>query len=93
MILETSQASPTSYDVIGLVAAVCTTSSFIPQLLQTWRTKKAGDVAWGMLIAFAFGVALWLVYGILIHSLPVIAANAATLILALAILILKIYYR
>ena len=65
----------------------------MPQLLQTWRTKKAGDVAWGMLITFAAGTILWLIYGSLIHSLPVVVANAATLFLTLTILVLKIYYR
>jgi len=72
---------------------VCTTVSFIPQLLQTWRTKKAGDVAWGMLITFTLGTILWLIYGILIRSMPVAVANAATLLLTLTILALKIYYR
>jgi MtN3 and saliva related transmembrane protein len=72
---------------------VCTTVSFLPQLLQTWRTKKAGDVAWGMLITFIVGVILWLIYGFLIHSLPIIVANTATLSLTLTILVLKIYYR
>jgi MtN3 and saliva related transmembrane protein len=76
-----------------LIAAVCTTVSFIPQLLQTWRTKKAGDVAWGMLITFTLGTILWLIYGILIRSMPVAVANAATLLLTLTILALKIYYR
>jgi MtN3 and saliva related transmembrane protein len=79
--------------VLGLVAAVCTTVSFVPQLLQTWRTKKAGDVAWGMLITFIVGTILWLTYGTLIHSMPVVVANAATLLLTATILGLKIYYR
>jgi len=79
--------------VLGLTAAVCTTVSFVPQLVQTLRTKKAGDVAWGMLITFIIGVILWLIYGILIHSLPIIVANTATLSLTLTILVLKIYYR
>lgn len=76
-----------------MVAAVCTTVSFVPQLLQTWRTKKAGDVAWGMLITFVLGTILWLIYGILIRSMPVAVANAATLLLTLTILMLKIHYR
>ena len=79
--------------MLGLVAAVCTTVAFVPQVVQTWRTKKAGDVAWGMLAAFILGVILWLIYGILIHSLPIILSNAATLSLTLIILILKICYR
>ena len=79
--------------MLGLIAAVCTTVSFIPQLLQTWRTKKAGDVAWGMLITFTLGTILWLIYGILIRSMPVAVANAATLLLTFTILMLKIHYR
>ena len=79
--------------MIGLAAAFCTTASFVPQLLRTWRTRKAGDVAWGMLITFIVGVILWLIYGILIRSLPIIVANTATLSLTLTILGLKIYYR
>ena len=79
--------------MLGLIAAVCTTVSFIPQLMQTWRTKKAGDVAWGMLITFTLGTILWLIYGILIRSMPVAVANAATLLLALTILMLNIHYR
>ena len=79
--------------MLGLIAAVCTTVAFVPQVVQTWRTKKAGDVAWGMLGTFIAGVILWLVYGILIRSLPIILSNAATLSLTLTILILKIYYR
>ena len=72
---------------------MCTTVSFVPQLLQTWRTKKAGDVAWGMLITFCVGTILWLIYGILIRSMPVVVANAATLLLTFTILMLKIHYR
>ena len=79
--------------MLRLIAAVCTTVSFIPQLMQTWRTKKAGDVAWGMLITFTLGTILWLIYGILIRSMPVAVANAATLLLTLTILLLKIHYR
>lgn len=79
--------------MLGLTAAFCTTVSFVPQLMRTWRTKKAGDVAWGMLITFTVGVILWLIYGILIRSLPIIVANTATLSLTLTIIGLKIYYR
>lgn len=79
--------------MLGLIAAFCTTVSFVPQLMRTWHTKKAGDVAWGMLITFTIGVTLWLIYGILIRSLPIIVANTATLALTLTIIGLKIYYR
>ncbi len=78
---------------IGLLAGALPTIAFIPQLQQTWQTKSAQDVSLGMLLTFITGVALWLVYGLLLGALPVILANLITLVLTLAILGLKLYYR
>ncbi|HZB88407.1 MAG TPA: SemiSWEET transporter [Terracidiphilus sp.] len=80
------------FDLIGSVAAFCTTLSFLPQLIRVWRRKSARDISLLMFLLFAFGVACWLVYGIGIGSGPIIAANAITLALSLAILVLKVYY-
>jgi MtN3 and saliva related transmembrane protein len=80
-------------DLIGSVAAVCTTVSFVPQLARVWRRKSAADISLSMFLLFSFGVACWLVFGICLGSVPVIAANAVTLVLALAILALKVKYR
>jgi MtN3 and saliva related transmembrane protein len=77
----------------GLAAGVLTTIAFVPQLLKTWRSRSAEDVSLGMLITFCAGVFFWLLYGLFIRSLPVIAANAVTLVLALSILGLKLRYR
>lgn len=77
---------------IGSIAAVCTTISFLPQLIRVWRRKSARDISLSMFLLFSFGVACWLVYGIGIHSVPITAANAVTLALALAILTLKLRY-
>jgi MtN3 and saliva related transmembrane protein len=78
--------------LLGVLAGILTTISFVPQLLKTWRTKSAKDVSLPMLMSFCAGVFLWLVYGILIQSIPVILANLITLILALIILGLKLKY-
>ncbi len=78
--------------LLGLLAGTLTTISFVPQLLKTWRTKSAKDMSLPMLISFCSGVFLWLVYGILLPSTPVIVANFITLILALMILGLKLRY-
>lgn len=78
--------------VLGLAAGTLTTVAFLPQLVKTWKTKSAGDVSFGMLATFTTGVFLWLLYGISIDSLPVIAANAVTLLLAGLILVLKVKY-
>jgi MtN3 and saliva related transmembrane protein len=77
---------------IGNCAAICTTVSFVPQLARVWRRKSAEDISLSMFLLFSAGVALWLVYGLRIGSFPVIAANAVTLALALAILVLKLMY-
>lgn len=77
---------------IGSAAAVCTTISFVPQLIRVWRLKSARDISLTMFLIFSLGVFFWLVYGLYIHSFPVILANAVTLALSLAILILKLQY-
>jgi len=78
--------------LLGLAAGALTTIAFFPQLTKTWRTKSAKDMSFAMLATFCSGVFLWLVYGILIRSWPVILANLVTLVLAGAILVLKIRY-
>ncbi|ACO32210.1 MULTISPECIES: SemiSWEET transporter [Acidobacterium] len=76
----------------GYCAAVCTTLSFVPQLVRVWRLRSARDISLTMFLVFSIGVFLWLVYGISIRSIPVILANAVTLALSLAILILKLRF-
>ena len=71
--------------LLGFAAGTLTTLSFIPQVHKVWRTKRGGDLSWGMLLAFFSGVVLWLIYGILF-----IMANAVTLALLLAIILMKI---
>lgn len=78
--------------LVGLAAGSLTTISFVPQVVKTWKTKSAGDISSGMFLLFAGGVLLWLVYGIAIDALPVIIANAVTLVLALTVLVLKRRY-
>ena len=79
-------------NLIGFIAAVCTTICFIPQLLKAWKTKSTKDVSLTMFILLIFGVLMWLAYGFLINSMPVIAANVFTLVIAVGILLLKLRY-
>lgn len=81
-----------SLTTLGLLAATVTTSSFLPQVIKTWKSKSAKDVSFAMLITFITGVSLWLIYGIFRHDLAIILANFVTLILNLLILWLKIKY-
>jgi len=79
-------------NTIGLIAAFSTTTAFVPQLARVWRLKSARDISLYTFLLFSFGLAMWLIYGVLIHSVPVILSNSVTLALALAILVLKFRY-
>ncbi|MEZ5529474.1 MAG: SemiSWEET transporter [Porticoccaceae bacterium] len=76
--------------LIGSAAGVLTTCAFIPQVIHTLRTKDTSAISLGMYIIFVSGVALWLLYGILLKEIPLIAANLITLALSSIILVLKI---
>ena len=80
-------------DLFGFSAAFLTTIAFIPQLYKTWKTKSAEDVSLIMLILFITGLICWIIYGLKIHSTPILVANIITFIFNFSILILKITYR
>jgi MtN3 and saliva related transmembrane protein len=82
----------TFVDILGLLAGTFTTISFLPQVIKIWRSKSAKDISLAMFSIFSIGVLLWLVYGLFINSLPVILANAVTLVLASTILVFKFKY-
>ena len=79
--------------LLGFAAGTLTTIACWPQLRQTWITRSADDLSLGMLVTFTTGVFLWLVYGLYLDALPIILTNLVTLLLTLAILILRIRYR
>jgi MtN3 and saliva related transmembrane protein len=80
-------------DLTGTLAAVLTTISFLPQAVHTFRTKDVTGISLGMYSAFTMGVALWLVYGLMLGAWPVVIANVITLALASAILVMKLRYQ
>jgi len=79
-------------EVIGYCAAFLTTVAFLPQAIQSWRSRDLSGISLGMYSLFTAGVGLWLVYGIVIEKWPLIIANALTFSLALSILILKLQH-
>ncbi len=83
--------SPT--ELLGLIAGVCTTIAFVPQVLKIWKSKQAHDISLATFAIFSTGVALWLVYGWRLGAWPIVLANGVTLALALLILILKWHFR
>lgn len=79
-------------DLIGSIAATLTTTAFIPQAWQVWHTRHTADISLGMYAMFTAGVALWLAYGILLLSWPIIIANGITLLLAGIVLLMKLKF-
>jgi MtN3 and saliva related transmembrane protein len=75
--------------IVGLLAAVLTTGSWIPQLLRVWRTRSTDDLSWSYLATFATGVFLWLLYGISRNDPAIILANGFTFVAVLGVLELK----
>jgi MtN3 and saliva related transmembrane protein len=81
-----------SLTFVGLAAAFCTTTAFVPQVIKTWRTRSTHDISLGMFSLMTLGILLWLVYGAFIGDLPLIIANLVTLVLAGTILLFKLRY-
>jgi MtN3 and saliva related transmembrane protein len=80
-------------DLLGYVAAFCTTIAFVPQVVLVWRRRSAEGVSTLMYIVLTMGIALWFTYGVLLQSWPIIIANGVTLMLALAVLGMKWLFR
>ena len=79
-------------DIVGSLAAILTTVSFFPQAWHSFKTRDVSGVSLGMYSVFTVGVALWLVYGLLLRAWPIVVANVITLGLALAILGMKVVF-
>jgi MtN3 and saliva related transmembrane protein len=75
---------------LGYLAAFCTTVAFIPQAVKVYKTKQTKDISLGMFSMLIAGFILWLWYGILLHSYPIIIANSITIIIAVYIFITKL---
>ena len=79
-----------SSEIIGYIAATATTVSFIPQAIKVIATRDTRSISLWMYLFFSFGVAFWLVYGVLKAEVPIILANAITLLFAAVILFYKL---
>jgi MtN3 and saliva related transmembrane protein len=82
----------TLLDYTGYVAALCTTSAYVPQVLRVWRTRSTKDISLKTFVVLVTGLTMWLVYGFWRGEIPLIAANSVTLMLASTILYFKIRY-
>ena len=77
---------------LGFAAAACTTGAFVPQVWMVWRERGAPGISVGMYLMLIAGVTMWLLYGLALDAWPVVIANAVTLVLACAILGMKLYF-
>ena len=78
--------------IIGLVAAFCTTVAFVPQVVRTWKSRSTEDISLGMFSFYSTGIFGWLVYGLMIGDIPLIASNGVTFVLSLIMLGFKLRY-
>ena len=79
-------------DILGLTAGAITSLGFIPQLIRGYRTKRLDDVSYYMPLTLAFGMTLWLFYGIVVEKLPIIVANGFGISCCLVLIIMKRIY-
>jgi len=79
-------------ELIGLIAGGLTTLAYVPQVVKVWRSRSARDISLGMFLLMNAGIGLWLVYGLLIGSPGLIAANTVTLGLTAAVLVAKLKF-
>lgn len=77
-------------DWVGYAAAVITTAAFFPQVIKSFRTGETKHISLGMYVLFCMGIILWLIYGLMLRAQPIILSNVVTLILAGAILLMKL---
>ena len=78
--------------VVGSVAAACTTGAFVPQVVRVWRLRSAAEISLATFSVFAFGTLAWLIFGLMLGSLPIILANGITFGLAVGIVALKLRF-
>ena len=80
------------YALIGLIAGTLTTAGYIPQLIKGYRTKRMEDISYLLLLMLGVGMSLWLVYGLLLGSLPLIVSNLIAVVLIFVLLGMKRKY-
>jgi MtN3 and saliva related transmembrane protein len=79
-------------ELVGSIAGTLTTVAYVPQALQVYRTRSAGDLSWPTFLCLVVGIVLWIAYGWMLDQWPIVIANVVTLGLALAIVAGKVLY-
>jgi MtN3 and saliva related transmembrane protein len=84
--------APLIIDALGVGAALCSMTSFAPQVLKIWREKDASSVSLRMYVVTVIGFILWTSYGVAIGRWPIVASNAVCLLMSAAVLVLKLRF-
>ncbi len=77
---------------LGYFAGFLTVASFVPQVIRTWRTRQARDLSLGMFTLLVTASSLWIIYGAIIGSWPVILTNAGMVALNGALAVAKLRF-
>jgi MtN3 and saliva related transmembrane protein len=75
-------------EVIGIIAGAFSCTTFLPQVIKTWKSKSTEDVSLTMFLIATLGTTLWLVYGIMINSIAIIGTNIVVLFFSITMLVL-----
>jgi MtN3 and saliva related transmembrane protein len=79
-------------NAVGVLAALCSMVSFVPQVVKIWRERDASSVSLRMYVVTVLGFSLWTAYGVLLKSWPLVGSNLISLVLSAAILALKLWF-
>ncbi|MCY7291472.1 MAG: SemiSWEET transporter [Ferruginibacter sp.] len=83
----------TAIQILGLTAGTITSFTFLPQVIQIWKTKSAKDLSMVMLLLLIVGVSMWLSYGILVKDAAIIYTNSMVLAMSFIMLIFKLKFK
>ena len=78
--------------IVGFTAGLVTTAANLPQVWKTYRTKSGEGLSFRMLLMLAVGLGLWIIYGIMSKSLPLIVTNVVVLLLILGLIGMKLKF-
>jgi MtN3 and saliva related transmembrane protein len=79
--------------LVGTVAGICSTGSFVPQVIKAWREQDTEAISKRMYVVTVAAFTLWIVYGLMIESVPIITFNILSLLLSGTVLLLKLRHQ
>jgi len=81
-----------SEDILGYIGSTTVALLQVPQLLKTYKSKKADELAWGMILLNLFASIIWFSYGVMLEKMPIILANIIYFIATTGLIVMKLKY-